>query len=505
MAKIQNAAEIWTIIETLHSRQGVKFGKHYFVTLDNGITYLYQVLPDGRLLSIDDWFCGYVSILGNEESGIYYVVKFQVNQICIHEYALGIVKEKPTAVLKFAKKYIEEVKADMPTYKPVRLRYQYMYKGQKHWIIEICNRQIFVYNIDENSITQKDIYNYLNYSQNKSDYLILYRFPFAPHRYGLVTDFLNLDPNWSSEIFIMDFDDKNLYHLGNTKQKFFKIVEIDNDSIFFQLKKSGVKHYIACQHEDRVLKLISTAELEPISSFNRFSKLKLKRIKTDKLPYNPDLVQTDKTVSVTYPFNSPIFESTHYTKSIVNIESNPDKMFYLSEDFVHFLEQNQTKKDFVPIDGEINITDLGAIIKDSDQLYTFNAYCESKLLSQKHILNKSYMKVELLVNHISHGETIVKDVEGDEWHWTNDNKYRRKMIPKTYYADCCFNLSIRVKIDFDSDEFNNFYDENSNETVIVDESVSLSDFFDFAEEDNNNQSANDNKSYKNIVYINSTL
>lgn len=81
MANELSAVEVWSTIEKLHCPEKNNFGRSYSITLSNGLTYLYKALPDGRLISIDDWFEGYVEILGTQESGLIYAVKFEKNQI----------------------------------------------------------------------------------------------------------------------------------------------------------------------------------------------------------------------------------------------------------------------------------------------------------------------------------------------------------------------------------------------------------------------------------------
>lgn len=505
MENSKNAADIWDYIESHHKPQGIKYGSSYSMTLENGITYLYQVLPDGRLLTIEDWFEGYVDILGNIESGIHYAIIFDKCKVLIHEYINGMRKTEPTVTLKYTKKEIDEIKAIIKTCPPIRLRWQYHINDQCYWVIDSYNSQTFIYNITQKSVSEKYI---RTNDDSYDDYIIIYRFSFAPYRYGIVSNWLPLDPYSSNELFIMDFESKNKIRIGVcTRQKFLRIIEFKNYEYYIIMNGVGSsRRSIKYEPATNNLFVWPYDLVEPAQYFNKNSKLKIKRTRSNSCPYACELNDTVNIINDSYPYNNVLEENCHFVKTISHIRSNDKMDILLSQEFVDLLEESLKQNDYVKINGKIYISELSSICEASDRnrLTAFLDYVDSKIQLTNYVLNQSHLVIEILTHSLTSGNSVTQKVRGNLFYNRELDKCEWTKVDKLYKENCQFDLSIKISLDFDSDEYKIIY-EDSDDVVDLSE-ISLDTMFeeiDDEEEDSLSEESEESKNdyiYRYIVY-----
>lgn len=505
MEKQLNATDIWEYIESHHKTQGKRFGKSYSMTLNNGLTYLYQVLPDGRLLGIDNWFEGYVEIFGSIEAGIHYAVIFNKCNVCVHEYIDGMLQPEPTAILKYTKKEIDEIKAIIDTCPPIRIRWQYSYNGQKYWIIDSYDSQTFIYNISEQRVTEK----YRRYFiEPHDDYIILYRFPFAPYRYGIVSNWLALDQSYSNELFLMDFEEQNRIKIGTcTRQKFFRIIEFENDEYLLVLNGVGNNlRSLKFEKDTRKLLLWPYNDVESPQYFNNGSKVKLKRVRSESCPFYSNISDSGSIVTDIWPFSNSLAEFFQFDRTIFHIHSDPDQNILLSDEFIAILKNSHRKNDFTLINGKIDVSQLSSICRNFDaiRLRSIIEYVNTKMLLPNYILKLPRIAIEILAHDITYGDNVTKKVKGIWFYNSELKKGDWTKEDKQYKEKCQFDISIRFSLFFDSREFSYNYDE-SYENDIESKETSLDSIFEKTEELYNDSpyvETEQDKTYRYIVYKN---
>lgn len=177
-----SAEEVWEQIERQHDPEKNRVANTYAITLNNGITYLYSVSHDNRLLSIDDWFEGYVCQYGPIESGFPYVVRKCEQHIEIVKVEdKYIQKETIFSILLNTDNSLDILEAFFA--KSLRINLFYAYAGEEFACITIL-KNVLVWNI-----TQKIKYDSYKINAKSSPYDIelIYRFPQCPYKYGIGT------------------------------------------------------------------------------------------------------------------------------------------------------------------------------------------------------------------------------------------------------------------------------------------------------------------------------
>lgn len=464
MKKELSAEEIWSTIESQHCPEKTKVGRSYSMTLSNGITYIYQVLPNGQLLSIDDWFEGYVEILGSQEAGLIYAVKFEKTLVNFYEYFGNSFNSEPTISLKYTKKKIDELKIFAKDCAPVRIVQDYIYDKKRYWVIESYDEGsdglIIVYNITDKKIQEKcrSVFLY-----QMTDCAVVYRFPFAPHRYGIITESMPYYFEVNNIFYIIDFLHNKRKQILDCGYRNLHIYEYGDNryAIYAYKKHSPVAYFKYDETENQLEAYTYYNDLKnPHSKNKKFKVGDLKVINQLIIKeFWPNYNHIEESVKSLIPIKTVVPDDKFMNEGITgsfllsHITSNGDEEVILVKEFVDFLVECKTTADFVQVDYYIHrLSHLGKACKvtDSKRLYSFIDSILSRLRTKKYLLSGSekYLKIELFVHNISFGDICSHMVEEHCSHWI-DGEFKREIIPVDFYHNCSFDISIRISIDFD--------------------------------------------------------
>lgn len=484
-----SAEEIWSTIEAKHSSEKNMIGRSYSTTLSNGITYIYKALPNGRLLCIDDWFEGYVEILGSQEVGLIYAVKFEKTVVSFYEFIGDSFNSKPTVSLKYTKKIIDELKVFAGACGPIRIVQDYTYEKKRYWVIESYDEKsdglIIVYNITENKIHEK----YRNkFKYPISDAAVVYRFPFAPYKYGIISASLPYYYHKKQSFFIYDFSKNQKQIISNFTQSYLHIFEYGDNRWALFAKKIQIPIAFIKYNEYNNKITIFTDCVELLNSQLKKQRNNNEDLTTDNdfsNNYNSieDIVKSLQAINTVVPDDKYMSEGINSSYTLSHITNKKDEEVILVKELVNFLKSCMDTNDFVPVDYYIHrlyyLRDACNEF-DSKRLLCFIKTILSRMRTNKYLLesNKTRVKIDFLVHNITSGDLRSHMVEEHCSHWVNGS-FVKDYIPVDFYHDCYFDLSIRINIDFEPQK--EFYYYNNEQIDEYEFSSDNLDFEDFVE------------------------
>lgn len=246
-----SAEEVWEQIERQHDPEKNRVANTYAITLNNGITYLYSVSHDNRLLSIDDWFEGYVCQYGTIESGFPYAIKNGRGALSIYKIES---KDQESLLLSFDKK--SSVYKYWKTNKQNRIALVDCYwRNGKDAFLSIVSseagRQIY-------SLNTKEIIDKYNKSfKDKSHCRILFRLPFYPCRFAIGKRCF-LDDKQYDIIRLIDQGSSALFrHLSTFTYNFVEIGEEIGGGIYpiYSNSNRRIGSFIRCTDINKTIEL----------------------------------------------------------------------------------------------------------------------------------------------------------------------------------------------------------------------------------------------------------
>lgn len=395
--------------------------------------------------------------------------------------------------MKFSKKKIDEYKIFAAACGPIRIVLDYNYNNKRYWAIESYEGSIIVYNITDNQIHDKCRN---NFTYQITDSAVVYRFPFAPYRYGVATDSLPYSYDWNHNFYIVDFVKNKKRKLLDCVYRYLHIYEYGNNQYaIYAYKKHSPVAFLKYDEEQKLIE--SCTYYNTLTNpHNKNQKFKIGDLTVlnelfikNSSYFDPieEKVRPLQAVNSVVPDNIYMSETISGSYTLSHIKSKAADEVILVKEFVDFLSSSRSCNEYVLADYYIHrlkhLCDACDEL-DSKRLDCFIDCILSRMRSKKYLLEGSHAEIKFFVHNVSFDGIQSHMVEEHYSHWENGS-FKKGIIPVDFYHNCSFDISIRIEISYDpkirergidqdlsnlsTDDFKRGFDEgkdNSNDSIF---------------------------------------